>query len=164
MFHCHLDNVDILLNCCFSVYNFLIHLLLILKFFIGNIFFPFLSFTVDPVAFLDFQLVWTVIIDYDVETVSVLLSILPFTVVSSAVGPQIHTLTIFTIIKILTNKHPAITPFVGSFTMHHVVFPFSEEQPVIVPNEKSFAIKHIILPFTDITVAIRPAVLTLALF
>ena len=33
-----------------------------------------------------------------------------------------------------------------------------------MPNEQTFTIQHVVAPFTDVSVAIRPAVLALALF
>lgn len=113
--------------------------------------------------FLNFQLIFALVIWDYIVPFSMLFAVLPLPIVCSSINPEIYSHATLPIVNVLSNKHPAVTPLVCTLSMHHIILPVSKKQPIIMPNKQTFAIKHIIAPLTHISVLVWPAILSLAL-
>jgi len=125
LFHSCLNPSNILINRHLLALNILVSQHLELCFFPVDFWKPLLSLSVDPDSFFNLQLESRRGIGYDIETSSVLLSLVPFSVICSSVSPEIDSLPTLSIINITTHEDSSIAPLVNTLTVHHIVFPFT---------------------------------------
>jgi len=131
--------------------------------FIGDLFFPFSSFAVHPDSFLDLDTSRAWLRHY-VKARAMLFSLTPFTVIGSAICPEIDTSSALSVIDVRAHENSSISPLVNTMAMHHVVFPVTQVQAIIMPDEQASSVEHVLRPFTNVSVAVWPAVFSLTFF
>lgn len=114
---------------------------------------PFNAFTVLPESKLDF-----IVLGYDISPETVLLALVPVTLVAALVSPSIDTEPMFLVIFVLPLVHPAIIPDVDAHAFHVIVEPFALVASAIEPGVDADARNLVLSPVACIHRSIVPLV------
>jgi len=104
-----------------------------------------------------------IIIGKNVSASTMLLSIGPLSIVSSAISPSVDTMTMFLVMKIFTFILSAIFPGVSTLSMHIIIQPFSFIFSTINPSVYTKSWNLVLNPVSNIFRAISPHVSTISM-